>query len=652
MTEADILNSIGVTEDQYYSALSISPDSDFDLHLKRPVDSCFINNYFVAGIKRFGANVDLQPVFNHYQCITYVCSYFTKDETEWSQAIVNAAKEARSSDMNIRDGLKKIGAAFLSTREVSSQECVYRCMPELWLRKIFPKTVFVSTDLPEKRVRVAKIASELDELDDDCTDIYKSNIIERYSLRPNLIPAVDQLCLAQFAAFYYKDYRVDYDVTKDSQPDILNDDLLELHSSTGGTRQQSLPSKIKLMNKNEYMKCRKVRAVIRYHTPNKTKEPELYFHHLLMLYYPWRDEADVLSSDQTYASKFYETDLKAIVEQNRALFEPDADAITEALQIMQNNQGNAIHSFDVMNDQENADLRDEVPNISDPTEVFNEQQPSQLDCNPSCGAISYHNQPDEISDNDLRQLVRSLNSEQRFTYDIVLTWCRKLIKNMNSLKPQQVKPIHLFVTGGGGAGKSHLIKTIHHTALKTFRHTSFCGSLPTVLLMAPTGVAAINIDGMTINTALGIPKETGTYLPAMSDQRKTQYRLTLKEVKIIIIDEISMVGNITLLHVHQRLKEIFGSITQLFAGIGIIAVGDLYQLPPIKKKAIFEKYKIETHNLCHPWTIFKMTALTEIMRQKNEKAFTELLNRIRTGSHTENDIQLINSRRITTSDTN
>ena len=37
---------------------------------------------------------------------------------------------------------------------------------------------------------------------------------------------------------------------------------------------------------------------------------------------------------------------------------------------------------------------------------------------------------------------------------------------------------------------------------------------------------------LTINTALGIPKETGTYLPAMSDQRKTQYRLTLKEVKI------------------------------------------------------------------------------------------------------------------------
>ena len=174
LNEADILKSIGITEDEYYCALSISPDSDFELQLKRPVDSCFINNYFVAGIKGFAANVDLQPVFNHYKCITYVCSYFTKDETECSQAIANAAKEAKAANMNIRDGLKKIGAAFLSTREVSSQECVYRSMPELWLRKIFPKTVFVSTDLPGKRVCVAKTQEELDELDDESTDIFKS----------------------------------------------------------------------------------------------------------------------------------------------------------------------------------------------------------------------------------------------------------------------------------------------------------------------------------------------------------------------------------------------------------------------------------------------------------------------------------------------
>ena len=179
-TTEDILNSLGITKEDYQWALSISPDSDYELHLKRPLNSCFINNYFIAGLKGFAANVDLQPVFNYYKCITYVCSYFTKDETDCSQAIINAVKEAKQSNLSIRDGLRKIGAAFLSTHEVSAQECVYRCMPELWLRKIFPKTVFVSTDFAENRVRVTKSQQELDQLDDDCTDIFKSNITVCY----------------------------------------------------------------------------------------------------------------------------------------------------------------------------------------------------------------------------------------------------------------------------------------------------------------------------------------------------------------------------------------------------------------------------------------------------------------------------------------
>ena len=101
-------------------------------------------------------------------------------------------------------------------------------MPELWLRKVFPKTVFVSTNLPEKRVRVSKSQSELDELHDDSTDIYKSNTIERYSFRPNTIPIVGKLCLAEFTACYYKEYKIDC-TPNDTQLEVLTDDATELH---------------------------------------------------------------------------------------------------------------------------------------------------------------------------------------------------------------------------------------------------------------------------------------------------------------------------------------------------------------------------------------------------------------------------------------
>jgi len=68
----------------------------------------------------------------------------------------------------------------------------------------------------------------------------------------------------------------------------------------------SLPEKIKLIDTNEIMKRRKVKAVIRYHTPNKQKEPEKFFHHLLMLYYPSRDENKLLANDGTYATTYYD----------------------------------------------------------------------------------------------------------------------------------------------------------------------------------------------------------------------------------------------------------------------------------------------------------------------------------------------------------
>lgn len=78
-------------------------------------------------------------------------------------------------------------------------------------------------------------------------------------------------------------------------------------------------------------------------------------------------------------------------------------------------------------------------------------------------------------------------------------------------------------------------------------------------------------------------------------------RLSLSELKLIVIDEISMVGNITLLHIHQRLKEIFGtSNSQMFAGISIIVVGDMYQLPPIHKRTVFNDFKNDVFNLYHP----------------------------------------------------
>ena len=81
LTIEQILDSLDITEEQYYEALSISVSNDHEVHLKRSPDSCFINNYSPTVLTAWQANIDIQPVFDYYKCVTYLCSYMSKGET-------------------------------------------------------------------------------------------------------------------------------------------------------------------------------------------------------------------------------------------------------------------------------------------------------------------------------------------------------------------------------------------------------------------------------------------------------------------------------------------------------------------------------------------------------------------------------------------
>ena len=245
-----------------------------------------------------------------------------------------------------------------------------------------------------------------------------------------------------------------------------------------------------------------------------------------MLYFPWREEIpDLLSEDQTYTSKFNDPNVQLIVENNRANFEPDAEAVEKALEFVRNNDLGNLYSYDVLNDQENADLDMECEDHDQHAEeTFNEQPPEHLEYvqnQQQPPALVGHTQPSEIPEELLREYVRSLNYRQRCAYDTVLTWCRTKVMSLNTKQPKEIEPLYIFITGGAGTGKSHLIRSIFHTAVKTFRRGPANPEIPSVLLMAPTGVAAVNISGTTINTALAIPKEAGDNVPAMSDQKNS-----------------------------------------------------------------------------------------------------------------------------------
>ena len=112
-----------------------------------------------------------------------------------------------------------------------------------------------------------------------------------------------------------------------------------------------------------------------------------------------------------------------------------------------------------------------------------------------------------------------------------------------------------------------------------------------VLLLAPTGKAAFNIKGNTIHTALAIPASQSlrNYKP-LDLSRLNTLRCQLGSVKLIFLDEISMVGNAMLsTQINNRLKDL-KECALPFGGVSIIAIGDLFQLPPVMDRYIFKDY--------------------------------------------------------------
>ena len=100
--------------------------------------------------------------------------------------------------------------------------------------------------------------------------------------------------------------------------------------------------------------------------------------------------------------------------------------------------------------------------------------------------------------------------------------------------------MHVFITDGGSCGKSHLLRTICQAATKTLMYNGGDPDKPRVLLLAPTGVASVNTDGNTIHSDLGIHCK-GQFYP-LNDNQKVSLQNELSKVKLLIIDEISVVS--------------------------------------------------------------------------------------------------------------
>ena len=169
---------------------------------------------------------------------------------------------------------------------------------------------------------------------------------------------------------------------------------------------------------------------------------------------------------------------------------------------------------------------------------------------------------------------------------------------------------------------------------------------PAVIKSAFTGCAANNIEAYTLHSAFGF--NFGNNYLAMADQTRDLKRTSMKNLVMVIIDEISMITSDQLIKLDMRLQEIKEKVGTPFGGVSILCFGDLMQLKPVQGKYVFESPKNPEFRTAHAldpqWRRFQSILLEQNHRQGNEKSFADTLNRIRTGSHNEEDIRKLQSR--------
>jgi hypothetical protein len=209
----------------------------------------------------------------------------------------------------------------------------------------------------------------------------------------------------------------------------------------------------------------------------------------------------------------------------------------------------------------------------------------------------------------------------------------------------------VFLTGKAGTGKTTFLKKIKESTLKN------------TVVVAPTGVAAINAGGTTIHSFFQlpftpfIPVKKGVYDRTLSDRYsllqnlriESEKRSMFRDLDLLIIDEISMVrcdvlDSIDIVLRHFRRKENIP-----FGGVQVLFIGDLFQLPPVVQaqewNILQEFYDspffFDAHVMRESQPLY--IELKKIFRQQDER-FIGILNRVRSNETTEEDIETLNAR--------
>ena len=410
-----------------------------------------------------------------------------------------------------------------------------------------------------------------------------------------------------------------------------------------------LPEIIEIKNpypgEPKWMRKRKGPAVIRYHKSNKDNDYERWMLKELMLFTPYREgdlddyennTAEVYKKKESWIKKVKSKVMEHLesVEEARYMVEQAEKEIdTEHIGIQ----------MDPAYEQDQDECR-EAGDLPHPDYLHLDTDGiEKQDDSTNKGNIFKKIFIPPIK--ELRGQTRKLDKFQREALNMAVKYAKDTVKSRRdgNIAPS---PIYLIGHGGAGAGKSTVIHLISKWCQLILSQEGDDPECPVIVKTAFTGTAASLIEGQTLHTSFSFNFDNKHY--TLSDKTRDEKRTLFRNLKIIIIDEVSMVKADMLYQLDLKLQELKERVNVPFGGVSILAFGDILQLRPVMGSYIFEKPKNPefhaTFTLHNRWELFRVLNLEINHRQGKDKEYAETLNRMRVGQMTDEDISKLNER--------
>ena len=703
-----ILNKAGLTskeeKEDYEKALAFSL-SGFTVVYARDIDELMVNPYNPEITLAWDGNTDFQFCFDFYAIITYITEYFTKDDNGVMKIMVDTMKASNSADL--KDQMTLLMNTWIKNRQMGEAEAVYHLNREFKFRDSDTMCIFVQTCKRSERSKILKNVTEKPEFTNFPKIMVENHVggeyIEQYDVNSKYErrdieghPELDDLSFSHMSKMYSafwgtdkgeekqyhsdnedeeeviekeKDIQINRSEPHDEEFDSLHEKYpkdFDLISNTISDEKfkfvmkyplkegegKPLPKVFKLKSpfpgEPPFMKLRTKPSVLRFHKYNAEKDPEAYWYSEALLYLPHRDEDDLQQKlneakenvDGAWGKLL--TRISHVKSQVMEYIEENEEARIRASEMFINNITTG-ESMDPQGEQENEDDRLDT--------VIQQEEFQYLDPEFSLAndddAFEKSFRPIEVRPlQEIKKSAIRLYFYQRKVLEIGVRHARGIVKARGGKNPPpQLSPL-IMVDGAAGAGKSCTINILKEIVSLILQQPGDNPECPYIVLCAPTGCAAVNINGQTLHTALSFT--WGNQHLSLNDKTRDTKRALFKNLKFLIVDEISMVRSDQLYQIDLRLRELTMQPNKLFGGVAVFVFGDIMQLRPVQGRYIWAKpqnpdfhqaFSVKSH-----WEQFEVVSLVENHRQEDDKEYANILNRIRVGEITDCDMKILQER--------